>query len=188
MPRLFLLFKVKYPEKHSEHFAALAEELNRRKIAVDRGCSDVSRLRGASYDPAPLYYPDAAPYEGLLPASTQRGPVGPSTETQRNPKNPVGYQGSADLTAYRVGRLIEHIEATGANICECYPEWFAIGRALASEFGEYGRGWFHATSRQSSKYDPDECDQQYSRCLRACDRTSIGTFFNLCKQNGVTLK
>lgn len=185
---LFLLFKVKYPEKHLEHFAALARELTGRGIAVDQACKDVARLRGASYDPNPFFNPDAAPFDGLLTASTQRATGGPSTETQRNLKNPVGYQGSDDLTAYRVGRLIERIEATGTNLAECYPEWFAIGRALASEFGEYGREWFHAVSSKSQKYDPDECDQQYSRCLRACDRTSIGTFFNLCKQNGVMLK
>ncbi len=185
---LFLVFKVKHPEKHLEHFNAIASELADRGIMVDQACKDISRLRGASYDPKPFYSPLVAPYEALLTTSTQRVPGGSVTQTQSNPKKTVGYQSSEGLTAYRVSRLIDRIEATGVNIAEYYPEWFAIGRALASEFGESGRDWFHTISSKSQKYNLKECDQQYNRCLQTCSQTSIRTFFYYCKQNGITAK
>lgn len=174
---LFLVFKVKYPEKHSEHFNSLARDVVERGITIDAQCKDVSRLRGASYDPQPLYCPSVAPHEGLLDNQAR---------TPRNPQNPErGSEYPAGLTAIRVSKLVDAIERTGANIAELYPDWYAVGRALSSEFGEAGRAWYHSISRQSQKYDPAECDEQYDRCLATCSQTSIRTLFWICKQNGI---
>ena len=185
---LFLIITVKYPDKHLEHFHAITGDLLKKGIAVDIQCSEVSRLRGASYDPQPLYSPLAAPYEKISPGpiSTRRAHNGDTpgySKNQRNSNNPAGFD---DRTAYRVSRLVEVIERSGANISDYYPEWFAIGRALASEFGESGRGWFHTISKQSQKYNPAECDEQYTRCLGTCSQTSISTLFYYCKINGIT--
>ena len=176
---LFLIVTVKYPDKHLEHFHAIAGDLLERGVLVDAGCKDVSRLRGASYDPQPLYSPSVAPYEKIRlskPISTATSVASASL-------------GNRDLTAYRVDKLIGMIERSGIDITDDYnKEWYPIGRALAAEFGEEGRGRYHAISSQSSKYDPKECDMQYDRCLRSCSRTSIGTFFRICKQYGITAR
>ena len=95
---------------------------------------------------------------------------------------------SEDRTTRNVQKLVERIERTGADITDDYTDWFAIGRALASEFGEYGRNWFHTVSAQSPKYKPHECNRQYDNCLRCCSRTTIRTFFSVCQRFGVTLK
>ena len=171
---LFLVIKVAYPEKHTEHFIALAADLKNRGVNPDASCGDVTRLRGASFDPQPYYNPSVSPYKKLLTPEIRSVA---STELQ-NPSR----------TAYRVRNLVEQIERTGVNIADYYPSWYAIGRALGAEFGEHGREWFHTISRQSPKYERKQCNIQYDNCLRTCSKTSIATFFGLCKEFGVTLK
>ena len=184
---LFLVIMIKYPEKHLEHFFAIAGDLLERGINVDAACKDIARLRGASYDPHPLFNPSAAPYEKLVTPNTTSTHRAHSGYTLGNSKPPSSFDDS-DRTACRVTRLVEAIERSGANIAEYYSEWYAIGRALASEFEEAGRSWFHIISRQSQKYDPAECDKQYTRCLGSCSKTSISTLFYYCKINGITAK
>lgn len=170
---MFLLFRVAYPDRHTEHFAALAFELQGRGVVVDAGCRDIARLRGASYDPQPYYNPNAEVFTRMLTPESIMRYVPPSPS-------------ESDRTALRVRKLVDMIEQTGTDITDFYDEWYAIGRALAAEFGESGRGWYHAISAQSSKYRPKECDRQYDRCLRTCSRTGIGTFFGICKNYGLT--
>ena len=80
-------------------------------------------------------------------------------------------------------RMEKHIDITND-----YGHWFKIGCALASEFGEEGRYWFHWISRVSSKYYEADCDIQYSKCLKyENNQTTIATFFYYCKRAGVTL-
>ena len=173
---LFLLFRVKYPEKHAEHFAALARELQYRGLTVDATCKDIARLRGASYDPNPYYNPDAGMFSDTLLLN--------HTPVRHTPPPPS----KSDLTALRVRKLVSRIEQAGVNIADYYPDWYSIGRALASEFGELAREWYHVISAQSSKYNARECDRQYNRCIRTCAKTSINTFFWHCRQYGLTTK
>lgn len=71
-------------------------------------------------------------------------------------------------------------------------DWYNIGCSLASEFGERGRGFFHAVSQfyhnDKHRYNDEETDKMYNRCLRYCTRYSIRTFFHRCKQFGVMAK
>ncbi len=170
---VFLIVKIKHPERHTEHFYSLARDLNEKGVVVDMACKDVARLRGASYDPAPFYSPEVAFYEGLVAPPTKVPEI-----ARKPPKND-------DFTARRVGRLVEAIERTRANIADYYPDWYAIGCALGSEFGEAGRDWYHIISSKSSKYELRECDTQYSHCLKSRSRISIDTLFYYCKQHGI---
>ena len=173
---LFLLFKVKHPEQYGRNFDALTQELSRRGIQVDTACRDIARLRGASYDPAPFFNPDAKLYDcrpAPKPASICRS---------------CQVEAFCGDTEERVGRLVCRIERYGINMADAYPDWYALGRSLAAAFGEAGRGWFHVVSAQSPKYNPRECDIQYNGCLRTCSRTSISTFFWYCKQYGLMSK
>jgi hypothetical protein len=101
--------------------------LRERGLVVDTACKDVARLRSASYDLNPLYFHDATHYDGLITPTKETKPL--YTESRCD-----------DLTALRVGKLVATIEATGTSIAEFYPDWFAVGCALASEFRELGRG------------------------------------------------
>ena len=94
---------------------------------------------------------------------------------------------SSDTTS-RVESLIEKLKHTHTDITSGYNDWLKVGFALASEFGELGRGYFHTISAIYSGYNMSECDKKYDECLKS-DRgvTTISTLFYLAEQQGIKL-
>lgn len=91
-------------------------------------------------------------------------------------------------TATRVESLIAQLKASHADITSGYTEWLKVGFALASEFGEAGRRYFHDISALYTGYDATECDKKYDECLKSDNgRTNIATLFYLAEQQGVKL-
>lgn len=91
-------------------------------------------------------------------------------------------------TATRVESLIAQLKASHTDITSGYTEWLKVGFAIASEFGETGRRYFHEISALYSGYDATECDKKYDECLKSDKgRTNIATIFYLAEQQGVKL-
>ena len=91
-------------------------------------------------------------------------------------------------TSTRVESLIQLLKANHADITSGYTEWLKVGFALASEFGETGRRYFHDISSLYTGYDATECDKKYDECLKSDNgRTNISTLFYLAEQQGVKL-
>ena len=68
-----------------------------------------------------------------------------------------------------------------------YNEWFSIGCALKSEFGEAGREYFHQVSQFNDKYSFRETDKKYDSIMRSNGTgITIGTFFGYAKDYGIT--
>ena len=81
-----------------------------------------------------------------------------------------------------VEALVRGIEQACVDITGDYHQWMRIGFALASAFGESGRGFYHRVSRFYSGYSNVECNRQYDRCLRARGSgVGLGTFIYLAK-------
>ena len=94
---------------------------------------------------------------------------------------------SSDTSA-RVQSLIAQLQATHTDITSGYTEWLKVGFAIASEFGEAGRRYFHDISSLYTGYDATECDKKYDECLKSDNgRTNISTLFYLAEQQGVKL-
>ena len=92
-------------------------------------------------------------------------------------------------TASRVEALIAELRASGRDITADYGDWLKVGFALASEFGESGRRYFHDISSLYSGYNQEESDTKYSECLKSENgRTDISTLFYLAKNQGITLR
>lgn len=88
----------------------------------------------------------------------------------------------------RVETLIALLKSTHTDITSGYTEWLKVGFAIASEFGEGGRRYFHDISSLYSGYDKAECDKKYDECLKTDKgRTNISTIFYLAEQQGVKL-
>ena len=171
---LYLLIRVATPRNYAGHLNAITADLSRYGIIADKSCKDIARLRGVSFDAAPILNPTVSAY----------------TRIQADRPEPAAHcpgQEATTDTGRRVSDLVATIKANGINITEYYGDWFAIGQSLAAEFGEAGRGWFHTVSAQSTKYKAAECDRQYTRCLQACARVTIATFFWYCKQYGISI-
>ena len=91
-------------------------------------------------------------------------------------------------TSTRVESLIQLLKANHADITSGYTEWLKVGFALASEFGEAGRRYFHDISALYTGYDATECDKKYDECLKSDNgRTNISTLIYLAEQQGVKL-
>lgn len=177
---LYLIFKIKAPELHRQHYAALTRELKMRGFIADESCRNVSRIRGASWDPNPYFNENATAYEKFRAIS----------------KSPRGRPGTAvretfeefELNREKVMNLIAQIKQQRIDITEDYKVWISLAYAFISEYGEDGRLFFQQVSRFYPDYCQMECDEVYDRCLKSEPRNTLGTFFYHCKQHGLRYK
>ena len=166
-----LIFRISNPELHRQHFEALAEFISRKfDLQVDRNVKSPVSLRVVSYDDKPYYNSQPIPFTYVMNTERLSGNV-INTVSQRN------------KILERVIKAVRFIQAKRIDITNQYKDWFRIGCALACEFGEEGRHWFHLISRVCDKYNEGDCDIQYSNCLkyRKDNGITIGTFFFICK-------
>ncbi|MCD8101817.1 MAG: PriCT-2 domain-containing protein [Alistipes sp.] len=177
---LCLIFRIEYPEKHIQHFNALVAEIKERiGLIADESCKGVARLRGASFDAYPCFNFCAKPYfkvkDNIYPDNS-RVPLDRTAREQ-------------DLIDTKVNRLIEKIRKGKIDITANYKDWYKIGCAFAAEYGkEEGNRKFHLVSMWHPKYYPSECDEQFAKCLQYGSKTTILSFFKICKEHGVTFK
>lgn len=92
-------------------------------------------------------------------------------------------------TASDFDEVMRQIEARRLSICESYNEWFKTGQALAEQFGEAGRDYYHRISFLTSHYNKVECDKQYTYCVRRRGRNgvAISTFYYYAKLSGCNI-
>ena len=148
-------------------------------IKIDAAPKNVASLRGYSYDPDGYFNHNAVVLEKVF---VEQQPA-PKAYKQTRYTNTTGN----DTRAW-VEKYINAISARGIDITDGYKKWLQVGFALATEFGEAGRQYFHDVSRNYSGYKSDAADKQYTHCLNSRGQgITIGTFFHLCIAHGVTL-
>ena len=90
---------------------------------------------------------------------------------------------NSDIESY-----ITAIEQSGIDITGNYATWRDLGFALAEEYGESGRDYFHRISKNYAGYNTKECDEQFNKCLNAKGHgISIATFYHHAHQIGIRL-
>ena len=108
-------------------------------------------------------------------------------DAQTAPQSAPQSQISTDNTS-RVEALIAQLKSSNADITSGYNDWLKVGFALASEFGESRRRYFHDMRSIYSGYERQECDNKYDQCLKSDNgKTNIATLFYLAEQQGVRL-
>lgn len=162
------------PARHLDAFAGL-EKYYAEKFAtiIDRSCKDITRSRFVSYDPHLHHNQKAHIFKKYIPKK----------EIPKSTPPPV--YSTSDFN-----QIIDHIERNAVDITNSsYHDWYRIGFALADEFKEAGRGYFHTISRFSPKYDEKKADHQYNACLKSRGSgLTISTFFHYCKVAGVPIR
>lgn len=162
----FCMIPISDPKQHEKHFFAIEEDFIRYGIIIDHACKDVCRLRIYSYNDNPHINKNPKTYARIY--------------RPKQIKNNY-YSSGSDVDA-----LVKKIIDTQTNIVPDYHTWFEVAGALANV--PNGRELFHAISRiDSLKYQPDECDKQFSK-VKAGAGININTLFYHAKNYGITLK
>ena len=85
----------------------------------------------------------------------------------REGDKPSSQPPKADTPA-RVEALIAALKASGRDITADYNDWLKVGFALAGEFGEAGRSYFHVISFLYPGCDQAESDKKSCRRTQEC--------------------
>ena len=106
----------------------------------------------------------------IQPSNPQPENPGPSNHptiqpSSHQPSNHTTIQPSNVSSDVEV--IITRIEAAHTDITANYSDWRDIGFALADEFGESGREYYHRVSRFYPNYSSTDCNKQYDQCLKA---------------------
>lgn len=176
----FALVRLAYPEQHKSQFAALMEDYASLGIMLDRACSDVSRIRFASFDPTPYVNPFCVPYKGLLLSAAQT--IAPKAAFTHS------YSDDPDRTLRKVSRLAEQCERAHIDLTSTYENWFKIGLSLKTlPDQQAARQIFHQLSRVYSGYDPNETDRKWEQLPAQSTTVTIGFFFQCCRSHGLII-
>jgi hypothetical protein len=163
------LVKVKHPDRYREHFEQLKKDFASLGIILDPSKGgNPTDLRFYTYDSDAYIAPEFKIYDRMGGSERLELPI----HSISTPQNHT-------TTWNRVGDAVAEITQRGLDIAPDYDTYMKIGMALAHEFGEAGRGFFHAVCQPSPKYRQPEADRQFTACIRAKrGGISIGTFFH----------
>ena len=138
-------------------------------LMIDKSCKNPNRLRFFSWDTEILYV-NGAKFSAYL---------------KKEPKKKIA---PVIVVKNDFDSMIQEATRSGHMIVDGYEKWLSVGFALASEFGEAGREYYHALSAAGYDYKRKDCDKQYNRCLDSNGSgVTIRTLFHYCKEAGVEL-
>ena len=169
------LVPILYPEKHKAHFKALKTVFLRIGVCIDDKPGNVASLRGYSWDKEPYFNHNAKPFTLL-------------EEQQPERYQPKATHRAQSSEADKVEAILRQAEAAGLDITPGYGTWFSLGCALANEFGEAGREYFHRVSQFHPGYNSSGTDSQFTACLKHRYSYTLGTFYEVAQQRGLNWK
>lgn len=179
------------PKKHKQHFNALVLCFKNLGINVDVKCGNINRMRFITRDlNAILKEEDPVPFTQTLDYKPTNKPIIEQKPTfTSKPKHQRRRPNKkAKDTQTQVEELIEKLEADSIDITDGYENWLKIGFALAHEFGEEGREYYHSISQFNPAYAESRTNSQYTHCLNAQESgnpVTISTLFYIAKDFGV---
>jgi hypothetical protein len=95
---------------------------------------------------------------------------------------------SLNKTLNQVGNAVMILEQQKIDVTDSYQNYLNIGFALADEFNEEGRDFYHRISKINNKYDFNECNSQFDKCLKSDkEGIKIGTLFHIIKSFDKTI-
>lgn len=167
------LIPIAYPDKHKQHFEFIYKFFESKGLFIDRKPSNVSSLRGYSYDPSAYFNHQAKPLEKYNEENKIKTfkSFEPSTERDKN----------------TVLKIIESANNSCTDITNSYADWYTIGCCLATTFGPEGEDYFHSLSIHYHDYNISEASRQFAACLKATSGkpADIGALVNIAKRYGL---
>lgn len=157
-------------QKHLDSFLGLEHYyFVNYSIVIDKSCKDTSRLRFVSYDPD-IYINDKSVVFNVFLKKK---------EAKIQQQTFVVIKSDFD-------EMVN--SASSMNLFDEYSDYIKLGFALASEFGENGRAYFHSLCSDSSKYSPEKTDSDYDKVLkRKGHGVTIASVYFKFKEAGISL-
>ena len=157
-------------EMHNAEYAKIAQHILRHhNIQVDK-TNDVARACFLCHDTEAYI---------KLPSVVSIVNSQPTTVGTRHAASPT-FDHRPSTVDQKLEYAIQRLEANRIDVTTHYYDWYRIGMALASHFGEAGRSYYHRISQFYPHYTLAETDKQYDRCLRYNHhRIGLGTLFYL---------
>ena len=113
-------------------------------------------------------------------------------EVPKEQQKPTSNKATTNVVAVAnndIDSYITAIEQAGVDITGNYANWRDLGFALAEEYGETGRDYYHRISKAYVGYESKECDEQFNKCLKAKGHgITIATFYHYAHQSGIKLQ
>ena len=166
----FGLVRLAYPERHKDQFKALLKDYSAIGITLDKACSNIGRVRFASWDdPEHIYINEnVVPYKGLEGEQSQLVSL-VSRQAYRSHHENVEYRTEDNSNFWEQQRvqdrlievIVQELVGNHRNITESYDEWVKAGWALRSH--PYGLHLFHQLSRCSSKYNEAQTNLKWKQ-------------------------
>lgn len=166
----FGLVRLAYPDRHKEQFKALLKDYAAIGITLDKACSNIGRVRFASWDdPEHIYMNEnVVPYKGLEGEQSQLVSLA-SRQTYSSHYENVEYRTEDNSHFWEQQRaqdrlievIVQELVGNHRNIAESYDEWVKVGWSLRSH--PYGLHLFHQLSRCSSKYNEAQTNLKWKQ-------------------------
>ena len=183
----FGLVKLAYPERHKDQFKALLKDYAAIGITLDKACSNIGRVRFASWDdPEHIYINEnVVPYKGLEGEQVQLVSLA-SRQAYCSYNANVGYKAEGNSNFWEQKRvqdrlidiIVQELVGNHRNITESYDDWVKAGWALRSH--PYGLDLFHQLSRCSSKYNEAQTNLKWQQ-LGNSQTVSYNYLIHVCK-------
>jgi predicted P-loop ATPase len=161
------------PKKHKDAFDGLQKYyFEKYGIVIDSSCRNINRLRYVSYDPDLYLNNRSKTFKTYLK----------KVEKQVNYNTPVFVKSDFDEMVNKAAPM---------NLFHDYSDYIRLAFALAHEFGESGRDYFHALCSSSTKYQREESDKHYDKVLQREDASkkpvTINTIYKIFKDAGISI-
>lgn len=203
----FGLVRLAYPDRHKAQFKALLQEYATLGIQLDRACSNIGRVRFASWDdPDHIYINEnVVPYKGVddlvtltpLPKRVfENKKQYENISTSRQHGQHGGWlNDTPDIVLRKARLLVEKIEQRGVNICGGhgdYDIWLKCGMSLhcIDPYDGYDM-W-----KRVSRFRPPDVNHGHRESdfvspwrsfgsYKGATPVTANSFFMLCKENGI---
>jgi hypothetical protein len=199
----FGLVRLAYPDRHKSQFKALLQEYAALGITLDKACSNIGRVRFASWDdPEHIYINEKVmPYKGLDVSGVELTPTPCYHRTFSHVSNGVSgcYSGyrkcsweddTPDIVYLKAQRLVSKIEAKGIDIMGNYEEWVKCGISLYSIDHVAGLDMW----RRISRFRPPDSKARRESELRKAwpqfanyPKVTENTFIKMCHKSDIFL-
>lgn len=122
-------------------------------VNLDKSTSNLARLRYVSYDPDIIVNDNVDPIE--VPDIIVR-----KIPTRKQTRDTMSKHSDDSVM-----ELVKTVIANGDDPTADYYDWFKLGCAISSEYGEGGRSMFHIVSSNYHGYDYQLVDRKYDSIM-----------------------